>query len=591
MALLPPSHGKGNVQPAGVSLNSARFLSNEWGPPHRLVFYEALMKRYGAQLNKLNVPEHLDSGGELRLHLEGFFADAKDVTGDYETVFGDDHSDVGNRIPFYSDHSTRYWRDLINQIHKFDFSKLDYDVIGSIFERLISPGERHKYGQFYTRVEVVDLINSFCIRSGEEAVIDPACGGGTFLVRAYARKREMAPRKSHEQRLAELYGVDISPFACHLTTINLATRDLIQAENYPRIARADFFDISAKHRFLKSSGPRRSKGLGRIQHRDIEIPPLDAVIGNPPYVRQEDIMADKVKGKGHPKRGSKEYYRALVKREAEAPLSGRSDLHCYFWLHACTFLKPAGWLCFLTSSQWLDVEYGFKLQNWILSRFKIVAILESINEPWFVGARVVTTATVLQLCADAEERAGNIVRFVLLRQPIADILTHDGTTAGAMRAADDLRDEILSVTKNTFTNRYRIRPEPQRELLDDGIRLARLVSKFGDTHEEENSNDSDSTSASETYYGGKWGIHLRAPDLWFELMDRFGDKFTLLGELAAVRFGVKSGKDEFFFPRDVSQECLQKFTTLHKFQQEFGIDREVVEFWRHQARSLWRGLW
>lgn len=35
MALLPPSHGKGNVQPAGVSLNSARFLSNEWGPPHR----------------------------------------------------------------------------------------------------------------------------------------------------------------------------------------------------------------------------------------------------------------------------------------------------------------------------------------------------------------------------------------------------------------------------------------------------------------------------------------------------------------------------------------------------------------------------
>ncbi|MBM4275849.1 MAG: hypothetical protein FJ134_15515 [Deltaproteobacteria bacterium] len=40
---------------------------------------------------------------------------------------------------------------------------------------------------------MVDLINSFCVRSGQEKVMDPACGGGTFLVRAYARKRELAP--------------------------------------------------------------------------------------------------------------------------------------------------------------------------------------------------------------------------------------------------------------------------------------------------------------------------------------------------------------------------------------------------------------
>jgi hypothetical protein len=37
-----------------------------------------------------------------------------------------------------------------------------------------------------------------------------------------------------------------------------------------------------------------------------------AVIGNPPYVRQEDIKSYKPKGKENPKRGTKEYYRALV---------------------------------------------------------------------------------------------------------------------------------------------------------------------------------------------------------------------------------------------------------------------------------------
>ena len=153
---------------------------------NRLVFYEALMKRYGAQLHKMNIPDHLDKGDELRLHLEGYFAEAKQVTGDYETVFGEDHSGIGNRIPFYSDYGVRYLRGLINQIHEFDFSKLDYEIIGNIFERLISPDERHKYGQYYTRAEVVDLINSFCIRTGQESIIDPSCGGGTFLVRAYA---------------------------------------------------------------------------------------------------------------------------------------------------------------------------------------------------------------------------------------------------------------------------------------------------------------------------------------------------------------------------------------------------------------------
>lgn len=508
---------------------------------NRLVFYEALMTRYGARLHKLNVPEHIDKGDDLRLHMEGFFAEAKRVTGDYETVFGEDHTNVGNRIPFYSDHAVRYWRALINQIHDFDFSKLDYEVIGSIFEHLISPEERHKYGQYYTRAEVVDLINSFCIRSGSEAIMDPACGGGTFLVRAYARKRELAPGRPHDNLLNELYGVDVSPFACHLTTINLATRDLIQAENYPRIARSDFFDVTAKSRFLSLPSRARAKGLGKIQHRDIEVPPLEAVVGNPPYVRQEEIKSDKIKGKGHPKRGTKEYYRALVGKESQAQLSGRSDLHCYFWPHAATFLKPDGWLCLLTSSQWLDVEYGFRLQDWILSRFKIVALFESIAEPWFVGARVVTTATILQASPNDELRRSNTVRFVQLREPLSQILGHDGTTAGAVRAADSFRDEILALSENTVTSRYRVRLVGQNHILQDGIKLSRLMRKTYSTEEEDDGEVEDSASeySDDHYYGGKWGIYLRAPDLWFGLFDRLGGCFAALGELAEIRFGVE----------------------------------------------------
>lgn len=545
---------------------------------NKLVFYEALLKRYGAQLHKLTAPAHLDTGDALRLHLEGFFADARRVTEDYETVFGADHTAVGNRIPFYADLAVPYWGALIEQIHEFDFSKLDYEVIGGIFERLIAPEERHKYGQFYTRAEVVDLINSFCIRDGGETVMDPACGGGTFLVRAYARKRELQPGRGHDRLLAELYGVDVSHFATHLTTVNLATRDLIQAENYPRVARADFFDVRAQQRFLRLPQRVQSKGLGKIQQRDIEIPPLDAVIGNPPYVRQEDIKSDKPKSGGQPSPGTKEFYRQRVKQESGADLSGRSDLHCYFWPHAATFLKPDGWLCLLTSSQWLDVEYGFRLQGWMLARFKIVAVFESLDEPWFVGARVATAATVLQRCDDARERADNFVRFVQLRHPIGEILAHDGTTAGAVRAADAFRDEILSLADNAGNERYRARRVRQGELLAEGIRLGQLMRKASEADEGDDAREApDSTLIAGAYYGGKWGIHLRAPDLWFEWLDRFRDRLVPLGEIAVVRRGITSGKDDFFFPRDASADCLGEISDPVTFEQAFGVPRQRVE--------------
>ena len=119
--------------------------------------------------------------------------------------------------------------------------------------------------------------------------MDPACGGGTFLVRAYARKRILEPRRKHGELLSDLFGVDFDEFATHLTTINLATRDLIDAENYPQIVRSDFFDIEGNKPFMKLP----IKGLGKIQRRKVEIPRLDAVIGNPPYVRQERFAKPK----------------------------------------------------------------------------------------------------------------------------------------------------------------------------------------------------------------------------------------------------------------------------------------------------------
>ena len=546
---------------------------------NKLVFHEALLKRYGAKMDKLIIPEHIDTGEQLRLHLEKYFAEAKNITGDYETVFGEDHKAIENRIPFYSDTAVVHWRELINQVHKFDFSKIDYEIIGNIFERLISPEERHKYGKYYTRVGVVDLINSFCIHSGTEAVMDPACGGGTFLVRAYARKKELSPIRKHVQLLSDLFGVDIAHFATHLTTINLATRDLIDQENYPQIARSDFFDVAALKTFI--SLPKRVEAKTFGKRREVTIPALDAIVSNPPYVRQEDIPKTKKGAKGGPRPGTKEYYQKVIHDEAGVTFSGRSDLHCYFWPHSTSFLKDDGYLCLLTSSQWLDVEYGFRLQDWILSNFRILAIFESIDEPWFVGARVATAITCLQREADEAKRMNNIARFVQLHQPIAEILAHDGTTAGAVTSADRFRDEILSLTENTLNERYRARLVRQKDLHQQGVDLGKVMSQPDNSDAEESDAEGQDTADfapnKGEYYGGKWGVYLRAPDLWFHLIDDYGKNLAPLGKLAKIRYGIKSGKDDFFFPIDSSDECLNSYKNNNEFESHYSVPRKSVE--------------
>lgn len=572
--LADPTDERGTLD----NLNHAARFSN-YALMNKVVFHEALVRRYPHNLEPITVPDHIAEGDRLRSHFESFFDRARSFTGDYETVFGEHRlGAIAPRVPFYADPAVAYWRELVNQIHEFDFSKLDYEVIGTLFERLISPEERHKFGQYYTRAEVVDLLNSYCIRTGGEKVMDPACGGGTFLVRAYARKRELRPSATHAERLGDIYGVDLSHYAATLTTINLATRDLISAENYPQIARSDFFNIEPTKPLMNLPARIKTTGLGTGQSREVLIPPLDAIIGNPPYVRQEDIpsspKAKNGKKKADPKPGTKEFYQLIAQRSAGVKFSGRSDLHIYFWPHAAEFLHDGGWLCLLTSSQWLDVDYGFRLQEYILRNFEIHAIYESVDEPWFVGARVVTCATVLRRQRKEQERMDHQVRFVQLRRPIAKILSHDGTTAGALGAADLLRDAISSAEHNSFTNEYRVRVVKQGDLWNEGVRIGRLVRGKKERRKEKQATLKGHQAGD--YFGGKWGTFVRAPDLWFEIIDRWGAKLVPLAQLASIMRGVTSGNDGFFFPLDVSQAMLGQHQTDAEFFDACGASRSDV---------------
>jgi hypothetical protein len=445
---------------------------------NRAIFYEAIRTRYPGNLVPLTMPAGSRHGHEgIYQYFRGQFQQAVNESGDYEPIFYPDVEDRVGALVFASPMARQGWRGVFENLAHYNFRDIPYDIIGGIFQRLIAPEERQKFGQFFTSEDIVDIINAFCIHRAADKVLDPACGSGSFLIRAYHRKGWLAERRHSRQRTADshlrhqevltgIYGCDIALFAAHLATLNLAARQIGDEENYPYIARGNFFEVMEdRDRFCRVPATLKNPD-GTRERKDIPLPPVEAIIGNPPYVRQESIeKRAEIKRRPEESRAAfvsrqkntKEHFQELSSRLWPGlKLSGRSDLHCYFWPVAASLLAEDGHFGFLTSSSWLDVEYGFALQRWILRNFRIVAIMESLDEPWFPDARVKTAITILQRCCDEQARSANLVRFVRLHKPVSVILgERRGTEEAARQAAPErLRKLVLNSAERQPSHRY-----------------------------------------------------------------------------------------------------------------------------------------
>jgi len=558
--------------------NMARTLAYVWA--NRLIFYKALRARF-TDLPRLELRRSVKAPDHALTALNGLFTRAVKRSGDYEPLLMPGVKDWATGLVFQADNALDAWRGMLRGIESVDFCEVPSDVVGRIFQKLIGPDERHRFGQHFTGDDVVDLINAFCIRSASDTVLDPACGSGSFLVRAYYRKQHLDGSRSHLDLISELFGCDIALYPAHLATLNLAAREINDEANYPRIVRQNFFDVAPDKPFCHIPAP-----VDTSEHVPVKLPMLDAVVGNPPYVRQEKVeKPDKAR---FGQIGSNVW--------PDVRLSGRSDLHCYFWPAATRLLKPDGYFGFLTSSSWLDVEYGFALQAWVLRHFKVLAIMESAAEPWFEDARVKTCVTVLQRSEDEKERMQNRVHFVRFSRTLADIIAiPPGQNEDARQASvEALRYRILSTDSDRRDEDMRIIVKTQRDLWNDGVRAGAILGNvelepLAEEYENGEESDADFDDAPEphgtetekengNYHAGKWGRYVRAPDFYFDIMRRFGARFVSLGEIASIRFGVKSGCDAFFMPKDITADMLAKYESDRVFRQHAGgAPRKEVE--------------
>lgn len=503
---------------------------------NKILFYNVLKEKYPRELAKLTLPKDTTSVAFFTL-FETYFKMAIKASQDYETVF---ETNFVDNIPV-SDDAVLELVKLADYLNTLDYANIGYDIIGKVFEKLIPQDERHTLGQYFTRSDVVDLILGFCLKGSDSNILDPACGSGTFLVRAYYRLRYLTGKKDHAELLRQLWGVDIDKFPAHLATINLAIRDLSAKENYPNIVYGDFFDIA---------GPKTSIRIGmqssmtqwvggeakpRVEVQGLDtksleriVPTMNCVVGNPPYTRQEemgeDIFGEKYKQK---------LLRVIKSDFPTVTLPLRSSIYAYFFPHGARFLQEKSRLGFVCLRSWLDTSYGQELQKFFLENFKVVAVIESEQERWFPDAQMLPCITILETCNDKKEREKNIVKFVKLKSPISDFVP----------LIQDERDMVQEIHRSKKIDEFTHLIENAEESLK--LKLLNFLGKEIGLYEDAKIRIV-TIRQLHLERDPKWGKFLSAPSVFFRILERSSEKLVKLENLAQVNLGIKTGANEFF---------------------------------------------
>ena len=367
------------------------------------VFYLAY-NGHTKQLPSLSLKPNLP----LRKQLETPWTAIRAI--DYEALYAADQ--VLDELPI-SPLAEKSLITLLDDLSKRDWSGLDTSVLGSVFENLIPVEERDLLGQYFTSPELADLIIAFCVDGSTSTVLDPACGTGEFLVRAYDRLKRTGAISTHSGRLDAIWGVDISHFPIELAVINLCRQDFTQPNNFPRVLVSDFFDFNAGDTPLF---PPAHGGLGQGKV-PVTVPTFDAVVGNPPYLRWQKLD------------DLDPAYRGRVTRialDANLGMSELLDIYVLFFIHALDVVAPGGRIGFVTSSAWLATEYGVALQLFLLRDAKIVAVVGSEAEPFFPQAAINTVVTIVEKPATPLGTSDYPLKFVSLKKTIARITAHAG---------------------------------------------------------------------------------------------------------------------------------------------------------------------
>ena len=127
---------------------------------------------------------------------------------------------------------------VVNLLFTYQLRELSEDVMKELYQQIVAKEERHGLGEYYTPDWLAArMCNAMLSSKGADAVLDPACGSGTFLYQAIQHKKRRLPatRAALESILGNVVGIDIHPLAVIVSKMNvlLALGDLFDKRTGP----------------------------------------------------------------------------------------------------------------------------------------------------------------------------------------------------------------------------------------------------------------------------------------------------------------------------------------------------------------------
>ncbi|MGD0405670.1 MAG: N-6 DNA methylase [Candidatus Bathyarchaeia archaeon] len=408
---------------------------------NQILFYHIFRERTGR-----NIPE-LQEVATVR-EIQRYFDEITKI--DYQSIY---RVNILGHIP-ENHHVLNTLNEVIKAIKVLRVEYIKEDLAGRFFHDLIPFEVRKVLAAFYTHPASAELLAGLTIGSWNETVLDPACGSGTLLVSAYKRKMRLYQKLHGFQKLNEIHkkflenditGIDIMPFAAHITTLNLASQDMEQETNTVRIATIDSLSLSdvMKTKKFKEEGHRISSYTREIQKsidqsqsdtlirkdgsvslkgkgQGFMLTPVETVIMNPPFSDREKMPEDMRIN--------------LKENETLTKICGNQiNLWGFFIALTDLILKDNGKMGAVLPINIGRGEATEEIRDYLLKNYRIKYIVKAVKDLAFSeGSQF---RDILLIAEKAKPRDDDIIGIVFLKKSIRKI-----TLEESCKIAEKIRD-------------------------------------------------------------------------------------------------------------------------------------------------------
>lgn len=357
---------------------------------NQITFYRVL-SHYIDEFDEID-PESLDQPSDL----SDYFQQVLEV--DYTPVY---QFKIVEDLP---NSAMSVVQDTVKSVNGLSPENINHDVLGKVFHELIPTEARKKVAAYYTKNQTADILTDIAIESSSDRVMDPACGSGTLLASSYLQKQELLNEEftevDHRRFIEEeLTGIDVMPFAAHLSCIHLALQAPVYETDEVNIGIADSTNLNPGDTVNPLSfvlpETAQQRGIGEYADgskpdleeeeieegsitldadagREMELQSSDLVIMNPPFSRQEFVS-----------RFSPDYKEKLKTRfsRREEQIHGKMSYYSYFFFLADKFLEQDGRMAVVCPATVLNKNSDKGVREMLVEEYNVEYVFAREDAP------------------------------------------------------------------------------------------------------------------------------------------------------------------------------------------------------------------